>query len=66
MKCPICRKPVTMSDPLAPFCSERCRIIDLGNWSSGAYRIPVVEQESADEDPPAEEQSAPKEDPRDD
>jgi len=39
MKCPICRKPVQLSDPFLPFCSERCKLIDLGNWSSGKYVI---------------------------
>lgn len=39
MICPICKKPVALSDPEAPFCSERCRIIDLGNWASGKYVI---------------------------
>jgi ribosomal protein S12 methylthiotransferase len=32
MKCPICKKK-SRSDPELPFCSERCRIIDLGNWA---------------------------------
>jgi endogenous inhibitor of DNA gyrase (YacG/DUF329 family) len=39
MKCPICQKPVNPTDPEVPFCSERCRIIDLGNWASGKYVI---------------------------
>ena len=39
MKCPICKKEVQLSDPEAPFCSERCRIIDLGNWASEKYVI---------------------------
>ena len=39
MKCPICRKPVQLTDPFLPFCSERCKLIDLGNWSSGKYVI---------------------------
>jgi endogenous inhibitor of DNA gyrase (YacG/DUF329 family) len=39
MKCPICKKPVTLKDPEAPFCSERCRIIDLGAWASEKYVI---------------------------
>ena len=39
MRCPICQKPVKMTDPEAPFCSERCRTIDLGNWASGKYVI---------------------------
>jgi uncharacterized protein len=39
LKCPICRKPVGLQDPLVPFCSERCKLIDLGNWASGSYVI---------------------------
>jgi len=37
--CPICRKPVPLSPPEMPFCSERCRLIDLGMWADEAYRI---------------------------
>jgi len=39
MKCPICKKPVNLKDPEAPFCSERCREIDLGNWATEKYVI---------------------------
>jgi uncharacterized protein len=39
MKCPICKKEVAPGDPEFPFCSERCRIIDLGNWASEKYVI---------------------------
>ncbi|HVN03280.1 MAG TPA: DNA gyrase inhibitor YacG [Bryobacteraceae bacterium] len=39
MKCPICKKEVQPGDPEAPFCSERCRTIDLGNWASEKYVI---------------------------
>ena len=39
MKCPICKKEVTLGDPDLPFCSERCRMIDLGNWASEKYVI---------------------------
>jgi endogenous inhibitor of DNA gyrase (YacG/DUF329 family) len=39
MKCPICKKPVKLSDPEAPFCSERCREVDLGNWATEKYVI---------------------------
>lgn len=41
MKCPICDKAVQLHDPEMPFCSERCRLIDLGNWASEKYVIPV-------------------------
>jgi endogenous inhibitor of DNA gyrase (YacG/DUF329 family) len=39
MKCPICKKEVSFGDPYVPFCSERCRVIDLGNWASERYVI---------------------------
>ena len=39
MKCPICKKEVGMDDPYMPFCSERCKLIDLGNWASDKYVI---------------------------
>ncbi len=40
LRCPICKKAVKNSDPDFPFCSDRCRTIDLGKWASGAYVIP--------------------------
>lgn len=39
LRCPTCRKIVLRSDLEFPFCSERCRIIDLGKWASGGYVI---------------------------
>lgn len=39
MLCPICRKEVARTDPFLPFCSERCKLIDLGNWASEKYVI---------------------------
>jgi endogenous inhibitor of DNA gyrase (YacG/DUF329 family) len=46
-RCPICRTP-TDSEASAdfPFCSERCRLLDLGNWSSEKYviREPVLDE----------------------
>jgi endogenous inhibitor of DNA gyrase (YacG/DUF329 family) len=39
MLCPICRKAVTLDDPYMPFCSERCQLLDLGNWASDNYVI---------------------------
>ena len=41
VKCPICKKRVQSEDADYPFCSERCRSIDLGKWASGAYVIPA-------------------------
>ena len=44
IKCPTCRKETTWEDnPYRPFCSDRCRIIDLGAWSQERYRIPGEE-----------------------
>ncbi len=39
MRCPICQKAVKFDDPEMPFCSERCREIDLGNWAMEKYVI---------------------------
>jgi endogenous inhibitor of DNA gyrase (YacG/DUF329 family) len=39
MKCPICRKEVAPDSAYRPFCSERCKLIDLGNWASEKYVI---------------------------
>lgn len=51
MKCPICKKEVPPDNADFPFCSERCRLIDLGNWSAERYRIPQSpESVPADED----------------
>jgi endogenous inhibitor of DNA gyrase (YacG/DUF329 family) len=58
MKCPICKKEVALGDPHMPFCSERCRIIDLGNWATGKYVIstPVTgELESEESENPESE-----------
>jgi endogenous inhibitor of DNA gyrase (YacG/DUF329 family) len=39
LRCPICKQAVKSTGPDFPFCSERCRTIDLGKWASGAYVI---------------------------
>jgi uncharacterized protein len=40
MKCPICGQATDFfTDPLGPFCSARCKQIDLGHWLNGDYRI---------------------------
>ena len=40
IKCPQCNKPVLWQDnPDRPFCSERCRLIDLGQWADESYQI---------------------------
>ncbi len=51
LRCPTCGTLVTAKDPEFPFCSDRCRVIDLGKWASGAYRIssPAHDPELLDE-----------------
>lgn len=44
--CPICGKPGTMD--YRPFCSRRCADVDLNRWLSGAYAIPVAQDEDED------------------
>jgi endogenous inhibitor of DNA gyrase (YacG/DUF329 family) len=60
MRCPICHKEF---EPLAtaamPFCSERCRTIDLGRWLGEAYSLPEIVDPDADEGPPVAEGVAP-------
>ena len=42
MYCPQCRKSVAWDgNPFRPFCSERCKLTDLGNWASESYVIPA-------------------------
>lgn len=38
-QCPICAAPVAHADEFFPFCSDRCRTIDLGKWLKGDYII---------------------------
>ena len=60
VKCPVCEKPTLFapSNPWRPFCSERCKLIDLGAWASERYRIAVAEApdddtaSNGDSDPP--------------
>jgi hypothetical protein len=41
MRCPTCKEEVPFKDnPFRPFCSERCKLIDLDNWLEGRYRVP--------------------------
>jgi uncharacterized protein len=47
LRCPTCRMLVVRSNENFPFCSDRCRLIDLGKWASGGYVIstPVTDPE---------------------
>jgi len=54
VKCPTCGQPVTWSEAsrFRPFCSERCKTIDLGAWANESYRIPVVPRDDDEPAPP--------------
>ncbi len=44
IKCPRCGRGATWeNNPDRPFCSEKCRLIDLGRWAEEEYRIPTEE-----------------------
>jgi endogenous inhibitor of DNA gyrase (YacG/DUF329 family) len=62
LRCPTCRTLVLAGSGDFPFCSERCRLIDLGKWASGGYVIstPITDPEMLESI--AEEQSRKKTD----
>lgn len=50
VRCPVCRRvipPVERDGPFRPFCSRRCKTVDLGAWLTEAYRVsrPLDEEE---------------------
>lgn len=52
VRCPICEKAMpgqTCEWPDYPFCSSRCRVIDLGRWLGESYRIPSSDPPSRDD-----------------
>ncbi len=55
MKCPICKKPVADDGPERPvsypFCTDRCKLIDLGRWLDGKYQIPVARTDERPDHP---------------
>ncbi|MBI4518304.1 MAG: DNA gyrase inhibitor YacG [Deltaproteobacteria bacterium] len=63
VRCPICQKECTWrGNPHRPFCSERCRLIDLSNWLGERYRIPGApagDQSESDSDQQASAPRAP-------
>jgi endogenous inhibitor of DNA gyrase (YacG/DUF329 family) len=49
-RCPTCGNPFEFDDsPAKPFCSERCRLIDLGGWLNETHSIPVIRKEEDDD-----------------
>ena len=50
VNCPQCKKLVPPDAKSFPFCSERCRLLDLGNWLDGRYRIASTDERKAELD----------------
>jgi hypothetical protein len=51
IRCPACHREEEVAADFRwrPFCSRRCKIIDLGNWLDEVYRIPVAQTDDGDE-----------------
>lgn len=55
IKCPYCNNDTTWEEnPNRPFCSERCKLLDLGKWASGEY---VIESDLKDESASSEREN---------
>ena len=49
-RCPVCDAQVDLqTTPTVPFCSDRCRLIDLGRWLDESYGVPQKKQPAPDE-----------------
>ncbi|HEV7675674.1 MAG TPA: DNA gyrase inhibitor YacG [Candidatus Angelobacter sp.] len=57
LRCPICRTLVLRTQEGFPFCSDRCRTIDLGKWASGGYVISTKINDPEELESIAEQQS---------
>ncbi len=50
VNCPVCGKEARFEgNPFRPFCSERCKLVDLGNWLSETYRVPDQRSDKEEE-----------------
>lgn len=58
-RCPVCHRSTALraENPLFPFCSDRCRLVDLGKWLGEGYRIPAQPEEG--DEPGAAEAEGP-------
>ena len=51
-RCPVCDASVDLQrTPTVPFCSDRCRLIDLGRWLDESYSVPTSRKDDEDESP---------------
>lgn len=53
-RCPQCRQPSSLeaSNRYRPFCSERCKLLDLGEWFAEKHSIPVTESDADPDESP--------------
>jgi len=51
VNCPRCQAPVSWSAdaPFKPFCSERCKLMDLGAWATEKYRVAVPDNDASED-----------------
>ena len=64
MLCPGCNKATERKgNQFRPFCSERCKLTDLGHWASGSYRVSMVHDENEEEASDVSEGSSGRSDP---
>lgn len=65
-KCPTCGRPIDWSDafPYRPFCSERCRLIDLGAWLTEQHAIPGEPADPTGQPAPGADDADPEQQPR--
>ena len=61
LRCPTCRTPVSAESEDVPFCSDRCRLIDLGKWAAGEYKIssPILDPDLLEELEHSQQQNNP-------
>jgi endogenous inhibitor of DNA gyrase (YacG/DUF329 family) len=68
VRCPICQRTLDAQGPKewpeTPFCSKRCRMVDLGRWLGGVYQIDTpAQEEDLDELPRSPKPAVPSADP---
>ena len=56
VRCPRCGTgtPFSSENKWRPFCSERCKMIDLGAWAAETYRVPLADEKPGSEPGPSE------------
>ena len=61
VRCPTCKTTVALDSADVPFCSDRCRLLDLGKWAAGEYKIssPILDPDLLEELEHGEQQRHP-------